>query len=186
MTDLTIDINHNGEVVKAMVDADDYPLLSRHMWFIRSDHGSSYPAATIITVGKHRKIIAMHNLIYPSNVVDHINGNKWDNRKSNLRPATHQMNGWNKGKPIGTGKKKYTSKYKGVRYAPLNGAPRWETLIRHVERGQPKHTGKTIRLGYFDNEDDAARAYNAKVKELRGEWAWLNPVPEICEYQDNK
>ena len=39
-------------------------------------------------------------------------------------------------------------------------------------------------LGYFKNEEDAARAYNAKAVELFGEFAYLNPVPEVMQGEE--
>lgn len=169
----------NGEVV--LVDDEDHALLSRHIWYMGSEISrGGYPCMFVYGQRNTRKQIFMHQLIVPSAVhVDHIDQNKLNNVKSNLRPATWQENGWNKGANKTRNGKPCSSKYKGVRYTPLNGKDRWFAGIRHVERGQPKSTGVTITIGYFDSEDDAARAYNAKVKELRGEWAWLNPVPEL-------
>ena len=43
---------------------------------------------------------------------------------------------------------------------------------------------KQIYLGYFDTEEDTARAYNAKARELFGEFAYMNPVPDIAD-KDN-
>ena len=58
---------------------------------------------------------------------------------------------------------KTTSKYKGVWKES-----KWRTGIRH--------NYKTIHLGSFETEAEAARAYNAKATELFGEFANLNIV----------
>lgn len=175
----------NGEV--ALCDDEDYPLLVRFIWYMGSEirTGGGYPCCFVYGAKNTRKQIFMHQLVMPSAVhIDHKDLNKLNNQKDNLRPASWQENGWNKGKSKTTRGRAHTSQYKGVSYAPLNGKPRWVAMFKHVERGADKSTGKMIRLGYFDSEDDAARAYNAKVKELRGEWAWLNPVPELRQSRD--
>ncbi len=156
----------------------DFPLLSRYVWQRAGRAG--YAVTTMQTITGKSHTIYMHKLVKGGFwMCDHINLNPLDNRKENLRRATMQENGWNKGKPNRT--RGSTSKYKGVSYAPLRGKDRWVALIKHVEPGKHKSTGKVIRIGYFDTEDAAAEAYNAKVKELRGEWAWVNPLPD-----DNK
>jgi len=94
-------------------------------------------------------------------------------QKENLRPATWQENGWNKGKP----NRASTSKFKGVSYRPLKGVPRWLAYFKHVEPGKHKSTGKYIYIGYFFSEIEAAKAYNEKIVEARGKYAWTNPIP---------
>lgn len=170
-----------GEFFYVSVDDDDFPILDRHKWYILFSGKLQRPYAFTRFYTeqdtKNGKTFLMHHMIMgTSGSVDHINNDSLDNRKENLRVATYQENGWNKGKP--NRKSGSSSKYKGVSYAPLKGRDRWVALIKHVEPGQHKSEGKVIRLGYFDNEDDAARAYNAKIKELRGQYAWVNPVPE--------
>lgn len=167
----------NGQI--ALCDDEDYPLLSRFSWFTAADpeKRKPYPCCNIVGQKDKHKRVGMHQLVmggaYGS---DHIDNNGFNNQKENLRDATYQQNGWNKVKSKTIRGKPPTSKYKGVSYAPLRGIPRWVVLIKHVEEGKHKSTGKVLRLGYFWNEDEAARAYNAKVRELRGEWAWFNPV----------
>lgn len=81
-----------------------------------------------------------------------------------------------------SGKRPCTSQYKGVRkVVGVRKGTRWLAYIKHVELGQPKQTGKMIYISYFNDEIEAAKAYNIKAKELRGEWAWENPIPEIVE-----
>ena len=76
------------------------------------------------------------------NSIDHINGNKLDDRISNLRNVTHQHNGFNQ-KCKGYCYNKRTKKYQA--YIRLNG--------------------KLKYLGLFENEQDAEKAYlNAKDK----------------------
>lgn len=167
----------NGEI--ALCDDEDYPLLSRFSWFMAAspEKRKPYPHCNFVGKKDKHKRIPMHQMVMGGAYgPDHIDGNGFNNQKDNLREATYQQNGWNRGKSKTIGGKPASSKYKGVSYRPLRGIPRWLAYFKHVEPGAHKSTGKVIYIGYFWDEDEAARAYNAKVKELRGEWAWLNPV----------
>ena len=79
--------------------------------------------------------------------VDHINGDRADNRWENLRLVTPQQNAWNR-------------KAKGYTYIER----------RNQYRAGTYHRGSYILIGYFDTEEDAAAAYAAKVFELRGNY----------------
>lgn len=104
--------------------------------------------------------------------VDHINGDKLDCRRSNLRlcPLGQVQNIQNaakrklhKGKPC-------HSRHKGVSIdVGHNGNPHWRADIT-VDR-------KRRFLGWFDDEDDAGRAYNREARKHFGEFARLNSVP---------
>jgi hypothetical protein len=93
-------------------------------------------------------------------LVDHKNGDGLDNRRSNLRLATHSQNQCNKLKI----KTKVTSQYVGVHFDKRRS--QWATSIRN--------NGKTIWLGRFDSEIDAAKAYDQAAKKHHGEFARLN------------
>lgn len=95
-------------------------------------------------------------------VVDHINGIRHDNRKSNLRVITRSGNSHNKVKATNT-----TSKYYGV-HLTINGT--WQSRI--------SHDSKFYYLGTYKNEIDAALAYNKKATELYGDVAKLNDIVE--------
>lgn len=100
--------------------------------------------------------------------VDHINSNPLDNRKSNLRIVTRQQNNWNASKTKVKNNIKTSSKYKGVYWAGNDN--KWRVEITK--------DCKRYRMGYFKNEEDAARAYNLKASELFGEYAKLNEIGE--------
>jgi hypothetical protein len=92
-------------------------------------------------------------------LVDHRNTNGLDNRRSNLRLATYSQNNCNKAK-----RKNTSSRYVGVCFNKQ--LKRWGAYI--------KPQGKKIFLGYFDNEIDAAHAYDAAARKYHGEFARLN------------
>jgi hypothetical protein len=97
-----------GHGKAAMVDAADFAWLNKHKW--HAMHGSSYARSTI-----DGKSVFMHRLIMnaPAGlVVDHWNGNIWDNRRSNLRICTQAENLRNKRKLAGA------SRFKGVSLDP--------------------------------------------------------------------
>ncbi len=111
--------------------------------------------------GEKRKKVAMHNVIMrPSEgfIVDHINGNGLDNRRSNLRIATRQQNTFNSVHKGGT------SKYKGVALDRESGL--WRAYIAK--------DGKRTWLGRFPDELSAAIAYDKAAKDMFGEYAKLN------------
>jgi hypothetical protein len=104
----------------------------------------------------HREIINAPDDL----VVDHINYNGLDNRKANLRLATRRQNSLHVIRTINPG----SSKYKGVSWN--TNKKRWHVQITT--------NGKTIRLGYFTDEIEAAKAYDQAAKKYHGDFAALN------------
>lgn len=122
---------------------------------------NGYPHGTIFGCQQraHRVIWAIVHGREPKVHIDHINGDKADNRIVNLREADASENKYNIG--IRTDNK---SGYKGVHWFRERG--RWIAGIRCQ--------GKSQHLGYFDTPEEAARAYDAAARELHGAFAWLN------------
>ncbi len=148
----------------AVVDESDFDFLNQWHWWI----DGKYAVRIVKKSGQKPKRFYMHRVILntPDGMeTDHINGDKLDNRKSNLRICTRLENCHNR--------KKYRngikSKFKGV--SVFKGTGRFCAYLRNC--------GKKIHLGYFDSEDDAARAYNEHAKRMFGEFARLNCVPEL-------
>lgn len=94
----------------------------------------------------------------PEGQIDHINGVRSDNRFSNLREATNAENSRNGRSRPGT------SKYKGVSWFKRDS--KW---VAHIMKD-----AKSYNLGYFDDEEDAARAYDAAAVRMFGDFARLN------------
>jgi hypothetical protein len=90
------------------------------------------------------------------------NHNKLDNQKHNLRLCTTSQNNMNQIPTRGI------SKYKGIYWHNRN--KKWVAQI--------KSGNNRIHIGCFENEKDAARAYNEKAIELFGEFAYLNYITE--------
>ena len=103
--------------------------------------------------------------------VDHKNHNTLDNRRCNLRVCTHTQNHRNNN---GLSTRK-GSKYKGVtffdrvKYFPLKP-------IGKQWRAYTRINGKRVWFGYYQTEEEAARAYNENALRLFGEYACLNAV----------
>jgi hypothetical protein len=98
----------------------------------------------------------------PGFVVDHINGDPLDNRKSNLRVCTQAENLRNRRKRA----KPTSSKFKGVSRHTISRQKPWLAKI--------KSDGKTIYLGTFETEEQAAEAYDRAALERFGTFAHLN------------
>jgi hypothetical protein len=102
----------------------------------------------------------------PDGVVDHINGNPSDCRRSNLRCATQRQNTYNAGLS-----KNSSTGYKGVCFDK-----RRKRYMAHIHPN-----GKMKFLGYYDNPREAAMAYDQAASLLFGEFARLNFGGEFDE-----
>ncbi len=141
----------------AIVDAEDYPSLSRYTWFAEGGPKTYYAVRK-----ENGKSIKMHRQILNASdhlVVDHIDHNGLNNRKTNLRLATFTQNCQNQRRLS-----KKTSIYKGVYWNKAQ--KKWAAKITANK--------KTHHLGYFKNQTAAAKAYDRAAKKLHGEYASLN------------
>ena len=109
----------------------------------------------------HHIVWALHTGEFPALFIDHINGNKTENRVDNLRLATASDNAANRVSEMGS-----TSIYLGVSFKSANRA--WVAQIHK--------SGKKIHLGLFDSEATAAKAYNNAAMKHHGKFARLNVV----------
>lgn len=138
----------------ALVDEEDYEELRTLTWH----HGNEgYVVHTVGIAGETHQLL-MHRVVLrapPEVLVDHWDGNRLDNRKFNLRSATHRQNAQNRATIAGR-------RYKGTYQA----GDRWKARI--------KYDGQMIHLGAFPTEEIAAVAYDLAAHRLFGEFARLN------------
>ena len=130
-----------------LVDAEDFDMLSRWTWR-KSSYGYAVRSFRFHSECRRRGRVAslQRTLLLPSPLddVDHINGDRLDNRRDNLRLATRSQNHMNR-RPVGG-----SSRYKGVsRYKRLG---LWRTDV--------KRDGIQRTVGYFADEVAAALAYD--------------------------
>jgi hypothetical protein len=156
----TILLNKNHET---LVSDDDYEILNQWKWHL-NDKGYAFRRGHKCMESKKQKFktIRMHRLIInaPDGLdVDHINGNRLDNRRENLRLCTRSQNHQNRTKSTGK-----SSKYKGVDFRKNRG--KWRANIKTLTEFK--------FLGHFDTEIDAALAYDKAAREHFGEFAKLN------------
>jgi hypothetical protein len=148
----------------AIVDDADYDFLARFKWSVA---GNGLYAARMVNENGKSRTVFMHRLIVNAPdglVVDHINGNKYDNRRSNLRAVDQQFNSWNRKRLNSTN----TSGYMGVSWS--KASKRWQANIRV--------NGKKVGLGYFDTPEDAALAYDKAARQRSAAAAFVN-FPEV-------
>ena len=100
-------------------------------------------------------------------IVDHIDRNGLNNSRDNIRKCTRQQNTMNRKL-----RRDSVIPYKGVSYNPnYRKRPR---ACRNPYMAKIGFEGKRHYLGIFATAEEAARAYDAKAKELHGEFAKLN------------
>ena len=145
--------DRNGEPIsKTKIDLEYIDVLKQYKWHMLGQYVSSIINGTEMLL--HRFLMNP-----PDDMeVDHINRDKLDNRRSNLRVCTHQENDWNK--LAGTRNK---SGYSGVKE---NGKGKWLASI--IINKKPKH------LGTFNTYEEAVEARIKAEKEYFGDFAPTN------------
>lgn len=147
-----IPLGLNAKDGYAIVDKE-FAYLARDNW--RKTH-SGYPIRSIDKAYLHKVVMNVQD-----SEVDHKDGDKFNNRTSNLRTCTSSQNKWNIGVPSHN-----TSGYKGVS---------WDKRRKRFHAYIKFHS-KRYHIGYFEDALRAARAYDERAKELHGEFARLNFV----------
>lgn len=144
----------------AKVDIEDVDMINQFSWSISAMRGTVYAKTSLARTNGARKNIYMHRMIMnvPKGMeTDHINHDGLDNRKKNLRKCTRRQNMLN----IKTINGK--SKYRGV----SKHRNRWRARTKAI-------TGKSIFLGSFHKEQEAAIAYDDAIISTGEDIAYLN------------
>lgn len=156
---MTIGLTQGKE---AIVSEQDFEELSRWLWRY---HNDGYACRMERINGKIKTIYMHRQIMNPSDDlhIDHINHDRLDNRRENLRICTNAENRRNQRRS-----KANTSGYKGVTWDKK--FDKWKAQIGFE--------GKQIFISYSDDKHEAARKYNEKAVELFGEYARLNEIPD--------
>jgi hypothetical protein len=145
----------------ALVSPEDAPVLASRAWGW-APQATRHSRTGYIKTGKHGT--RLHRLVLSIDdrkfEVDHINGHGEDCRRTNLRLANRQLNARNSRSRIGG-----WSKYVGVTFEKTS--KKWKATIT-------LEVGKNTYLGYFESEEDAARAYDVAARKHFGEFARPN------------
>lgn len=156
-----VPLGENAKQGYALVSADDVYKVEMNSWRLDS-HG--YAIKSIKESGK-TKNISLHHVVYKKPdkgmVIDHINRNKLDNRRENLREVSYSLNSANRSRRKSV---KENRPYPGVRRVKNKKTggtyDTWEVTI--------KFKGKFEYIGYFNNVDDAIKKRKELEKQLYG------------------
>lgn len=136
-----------------LIDKEDYEKVKDYKWSVKKCDEMVVNSK----VGHLSRFLT--NTIDINLYVDHKNHNRLDNRKCNLRVCTRLQNNFNK--------RRYTNNISGEKGVSWHRASSsWVSQIQF--------NGKKVHLGYFNNIEDAARAYNEAAIKYHGKFALLN------------
>jgi hypothetical protein len=167
--DYIVIVLNSGEIIKeCFLDFPDYDFVKDFLWGWDASNG--YVKTDRIINNNKKEKLYLHRLILEKNgidlsnrEVDHINGNRLDCRKINLRPCEIQENRQNVSK-----RKIATSQYKGVYYDKTR--EKWVCCISNKNIGQYRRR--------CNSEIEAAKKYNELARDFFGEFAKLNDIKE--------
>lgn len=148
--------------IKFLVDDSDAELISGCTWgAYRRKDGKCYVQRYAWINGRQTTELLHRVLLNPGKgvMIDHVNHDTLDNRRSNLRICNNRQNQWNQKKHRDS-----KSKYRGIC---------WH---RDYEMWMARISGPNgrITIGFFEDEIEAARAYDSFATSLYGEFAHLN------------
>lgn len=141
-------------IAYTLVDEHRYDEINKHRWYLDRKYARC---------AFQNKSIFMHHMVHgppPENLyIDHKNGNKLDNRESNLHPVTYSQNSQNRSR---SNNKEYASKYIGL----SKESGKWRVQVRY--------NYEYINLGSFESEVEAAKQYDIYVLLKIGQYAKTN------------
>ena len=152
-----------GENEYTIVEPADYYAFGKFKWVLWGTGYNLYAVRNVRTGPVKTRVVSLHREIMKApkrRLVDHRNNDSLDNRRANLRLATHAQNIYNRRKTT----KKTWSRFIGVSFD--KNSPAWVSCIHYK--------GKRINLGRFQNEIDAAKAYDKAARKYHKDFARLN------------
>lgn len=147
-----------------IIDTDDYNKIKQYYWY-KNDQGYiiTYNIKKDKQTRLHRFILNVHDTKEP--FIDHIDGDKTNNRKSNLRLCTHKQNLRNR-----SATKNSSTHAKGVTIRKNKNNVVYIATISYTDDNNNR---KYIHCGTFKTIEEAQKARYEKEKELFGEFARL-------------
>lgn len=144
-----------------LIDESDYHVIKEYNWCIsKSEKNRLYVTSSVWKGNK----LYLHRVIAGAKrheIIDHKNGDPLDNRRDNLRVCSQAMNCHNQGLRSNS-----STGFKGVHFYKSRQKFVAEITVNY----------KRISLGYFDNVNDAAYAYNTAAMQYFGDFAKLNVI----------
>lgn len=140
------------KVAETIIDTEDLERCKPIKWHLRDGYVIGPIPLAWFLKGKKK---------YEKCIVDHIDANPLNNKKSNLQLITIQQNQYKKSM-----QRNNTSGYRGVYY--LKGNKKWKASVNY--------NYKQYYVGEYNTPEEAALAYNKKANELYGEFAKLNKL----------
>jgi hypothetical protein len=139
-----------------LIDDEMAEVILSYKWHVKSRHRGIYFATSMPTENGGKKPVFLHRFIMgnpPGMMIDHRNGNHFDNRRKNLRICGNSQNSRNT--------KLFVTNTTGYRGVTRRGN-KFEASI--------KFEGHWKYLGRFEKPDEAAAAYEKAARELFGEF----------------
>jgi hypothetical protein len=158
--------NRQGVIIEfTLVDKDDFERVNKYRWFL---HSGGYAQGTV-----EKKTTYLHQFVFKKpekgNVIDHINQDKLNNENSNLREVSRSENSHNIKKK--NNNRELTSQFKGIYWDKRD--KKWISQCRSNK--------KTVNLGSFKTQEDAAKQYDIYTFKVFGKNANNN---NLVEYKD--
>ena len=158
-----------GEIIvggqTVLFDEEDRETVYKHAWFLTPQ---GYACTKIRRDDGSRRTIGMHRVILgdpPTPSIDHINRNKRDNRKANLRACTDSENSRNQ--DFSVIRRKGSSKYWGVSF---NKRGHWQVVV--------KIKGRAQHFGVFHSEEVAVEKAKEVYRKIYGDAAAYEISPK--------
>jgi hypothetical protein len=138
----------------AIVDDKDFLALSKFKWLFDDGYAKRHkPSPEVGWLLMHRVIMKTKMGMF----TDHINGNKLDNRRVNLRICTNAQNMMNRGRQSNN-----SSGFRGVAWHKQR--KKWRAFI--------KINGKQKSLGLYENINDAVKVYEKEAQMIFKEFKY--------------